>query len=87
MIGDRRAKVSDLGMAKTFEEKQSLTKVPGTREYMPPEAFDRSPKYDYKLDCFSLGVLTIQIITTRFPKPSSKDVAEKERRRKHIDLI
>ncbi len=101
MIGDRRAKVSDFGMARLFdEETQSLTKVPGTRVYMPPEALDEVPRYSYKLDCFSLGVLIIQIVTTLFPKPGRdlkraaekgealyQKVCEVERRSNHIGLV
>ena len=106
LIG-HRAKVSDFGISKVIDlNKQDITplsKVPGTVVYMPPEALKDSPDYSEKLDCFSFGVLAIQIMTQLFPDPSpptievpddrsltgkaSIPVAETERRRDHIDLI
>ena len=49
-----------------------LTQLPGTEVYMAPEAFKEPPEYTSKLDCFSLGVLAIQIITRKFPCPGSR---------------
>jgi serine/threonine protein kinase len=46
-----------------------LTQVPGTPAYMPPEALITPPHYSSKLDCFSHGVLALQIITRNFPDP------------------
>ena len=73
LIG-HRAKVSDFGISKVIDlNKQDitpLTKVPGTVVYMPPEALTDSPDYSEKLDCFSFGVLAIQIMTRLFPDPS-----------------
>ena len=67
---------------------------------MPPEALTIPPHYSSKLDCFSLGVLTIQIITRNFPAPGDAhqsiedpsrfllvQVREVERRKKDIDLV
>ena len=78
----------------------SLTQCPGTAAYMPPEALITPPHYSSKLDCFSHGVLTIQIVTRLFPNPSDatvivenvypievRFVPERERRKEHIDLI
>ena len=39
------------------------TLCPGTDVYMPPEAVQDEPVYTEKIDCFSLGVLIIQILT------------------------
>ena len=36
---------------------------------MPPEALRNPPEYSSKLDSFSFGVLMLQILTRRFPKP------------------
>ena len=35
---------------------------------MPPEAVQDKPVYTEKIDCFSLGVIIIQILTRQFPK-------------------
>ena len=77
LIGDSRAKVTDFGMSKLSDSLQmttprALTQLPGTEVYMPPEAFLEPPEYSNKLDCFSLGVLGIQIITRQFPKPGPR---------------
>ena len=73
LIGEgSRAKVTDFGMSKLMDMNRRmtpLTQVPGTPAYMPPEALISPPYYSSKLDCFSHGVLAIQIITRNFPDP------------------
>jgi serine/threonine protein kinase len=80
-----------------------LTQVPGTPAYMPPEALITPPHYSSKLDCFSHGVLTLQIITKNFPDPDGATTyvedsryptgrvlvpsPETERRKNDINLI
>ena len=103
MLGDR-AKITDFGMANTTKAISSqMTKCPGTNVYMPPEAVTDDPKYNAKIDCFSFGVLGIQIMTKQYPNPGEKEmpadnseenflsifirVSEVERRKSHIDLI
>jgi len=69
-----RAKITDFGMSKLIESSScmtQLTRCPGTAVYMPPEALRDPPTYSAKLDIFSFGALTIQIITRRFPDPST----------------
>lgn len=74
LIGDARAKLTGFGMAKLtshmngFSASCSLTKSPGSDAYMPPEAV-QSVEYTEKLDCFSFGVLIIQILTRKLPNP------------------
>lgn len=75
LIGDARAKLSDFGMAKLtdymngFSTSCALTKNPGSDAYMPPEAVQSPTVYTEKLDCFSFGVLIIQILTQKPPNP------------------
>ena len=75
LIGDARAKLSDFGMAKLtgymngFSISCALTKNPGSDAYMPPEAVQSPTVYTEKLDCFSFGVLIIQILTQKLPNP------------------
>ena len=107
LIGEgSRAKVTDFGMSKLMDmnpRMTPLTQVPGTPAYMPPEALIAPPHYSSKLDCFSHGVLTLQIITGNFPNPGDATTymedtrfptgralvqfPEIERRKKDIDLI
>ena len=70
-----RAKVTDFGMSKLADANRHMTPMtmcPGTLAYMPPEALDDPPVYTNKLDCFSFGVLDIQILTRQFPEPSQR---------------
>ena len=73
LIGDgSRAKVTDFGMSKLMGMNPRMTKLtmcPGTAAYMPPEALLTPPQYSNKLDCFSHGVMAIQVITRQFPSP------------------
>ena len=107
LIGEgSRAKVTDFGMSKLEgmnPRMTPLTMCPGTAAYMPPEALITPPRYSSKLDCFSHGVLTIQIATRQFPNPTDATttirdpryptgiihvpVPESDRRKKDIDLV
>ena len=70
-----RAKVTDFGMASLSQRNPrrcsylTFTMCPGTDVYMPPEAVKDNPTYTEKIDCFSFGVIVIQILTKKFPKP------------------
>ena len=107
LIGEgSRAKVTDFGMSKLVGMSPCMTPLtlcPGTQAYMPPEALITPPRYSNKLDCFSHGVLTIQIVTRQFPNPTDPTttvedarfptgivhvpVPERDRRKKDIDLV
>ena len=107
IIAGKRAKVTDFGMSKLAGTTQAtmtpLTMCPGTLAYMSPEALSEPPKYTKKLDCFSEGVLMVQICTRLWPEPGPRTqkvpfpssptgsiempVLEIERRKMHIDLI
>ena len=75
LLSEGIAKVCDFGMRRLFDVKKGaaalskMTMVPGTPNYMPPEAFRNLPQYTEKLDCFSIGVLGVQIITRKYPEP------------------
>ena len=106
IIAGRRAKVTDFGMSKiagTALTKAPLTMCPGTLGYMPPEALREPPRYTKKLDCFSEGVIMIQVCTRLLPEPGPRSqlikdarsptgsieipVLEPDRRKEHIDSI
>ena len=62
------AKISDLGNSRIVDLQpgqlvKTLSRVPGTLVYMPPEAFDNSSKYGPRLDIFSFGHLALFTIT------------------------
>ena len=96
-----KAKISDLGVAKaiTPDRKKSLTKVPGTADFMPPEAqTEGMTEYGTPLDIFSFGGVMLHIATQEWPTPlptklldpkTRRPIAltEVERRQKYIDKM
>ena len=77
LIGNIRAKVTDFGMVKLGDlnpqaTRYTFTMCPGTDVYMPPEAVKDRPVYTEKIDCFSFGVIVVQILTQQFPKPGDR---------------
>ena len=106
IMAKSRAKVTDFGMSKLAGAAPSMTPLtmcPGTMAYMPPEALNDPPVYTKKLDCFSEGVIMIQVCTRLWPEPgpctktvpfpasptgtTKVPILEPERRKKHIDMI
>ena len=104
LMGKYKAKVTDFGMARLGEihpQIMTFTKCPGTDVYMPPEAVKEDPVYTEKIDCFSFGVVVIQILTRQYPAPGNrykeiyiddlgvvqKCLPEIERRQNHISKI
>ena len=62
------AKISDLGNARFVNLQpgqlaRTLTHLPGTMVYMPPEAFDQCSRYGPRLDIFSFGHLALFTLT------------------------
>ena len=101
-----KAKITDFGMSKLLDANRRMTPLtmcPGTLAYMPPEAIGNPPVYTKKIDCFSFGVIQIQIMTRQFPDPGPDmqvvedsrsptgtikiPVLDRERRKSHINLI
>ena len=77
-------KISDLGVAKILDltpaEMSQLvhTKAPGTPCYMPPEALSTRPKYDIKIDIYSMGVIAIHVFCGEWPFPTDAFQADPE---------
>ena len=95
-----RAKISDLGVAKVVrpDSKKSLSKIPGTADFMPPEAQLDTPIYDTSLDVFSYGGVVLHTATQLWPTPSAmkqydpktrkvRGFTEVERRQSYIDQM
>ena len=95
------AKISDLGVAKIIKAddrktQRMLTKVPGTVDFMPPEAFARSPVYGVGIDVFSYGGIMLFVATHKWPTPTEQVEfdpvtnslaarSEVERRKEYLD--
>ena len=59
-----KAKVADFGTAKFYDLQavcNTLTANPGKLVYMPPEALQDKPVYAERIDCFSFGIIILQI--------------------------
>ena len=94
------AKISDLGVAKAvkLDSKHTMTKVPGTSDFMPPEALEDNSKYGSTLDIFSYGGVALFMISQewpvllpvkRFDQTLNRSVllTEVERRQKYVDKM
>ena len=70
------AKITDLGVAKVVrsDNQKTMTKLPGTPDFMPPEALSIRPVYGPSLDVFSYGGVILNVTTQQWPQPS--DAAE-----------
>ena len=95
------AKISDLGVAKIVhvDERGSIsyqTKVPGTVDFMPLEAFGDRPKYGMSLDVFSYGGIMLYTVNGKWPRPTAladfdpmtrqvRGFSEVERRQEYLD--
>jgi len=70
------AKIGDLGVAKVLKvdgTNKKLTGIPGTLDFMPPEALaDGDPVYGTPIDVFSFAVVTLHVFSERWPTPSPK---------------
>lgn len=97
------AKITDFGNSRMVtispdQLRKTMTYVPGTPVYLPPEAFDQRPTYDEKLDAFSFGQLSLFTIVQEFPSPSAPTffdsstntiiaVSEIQRRQSYVDML
>ena len=94
------AKITDLGVAKVVktDNKRTMTKLPGTPDFMPPEARTIRPVYGPALDVFSYGGVILNIITQLWPQPTDRTqlnpdtdiwevVSEVKRRQQYVDKM
>ena len=67
-----RAKITDLGVARTLQvtDTKTLTRAPGTNDFMPPESLTNKPIYGLSLDVFSFGGVILYIATQKWPHPA-----------------
>ena len=94
------AKISDLGVAKVIQSdsRMTMTKAPGTVDFMPPEALDKSPVYGLPVDVFSFGGIILHTFNQQWLSPSSQvqfdpksrkmiALSEIERRQEYLDKM
>ena len=65
-----RAKITDLGVAKVLHatDAKTLTRNPGTNDFMPPESVASKPVYGLPLDMFSFGGVVLYVCTQQWPQ-------------------
>ena len=89
------AKISDFGMAKIIDATSNArqSQLPGTPDFMPPEAFAENPYYTTSLDVFSYGGNMLFVACCIWPRPSDPEtkapieVCEVQRRQYFIDKM
>ena len=94
------AKITDLGVAKVVrsDNQNTMTKLPGTPDFMPPEALSKRPVYGPSLDVFSYGGVILNVTTQLWPEPTGlvefnpytgrrKLVSEVKRRQQYLDKM
>ena len=89
------AKITDLGVARVVssDNQQTMTKLPGTPDFMPPEALSIRPVYGPSLDVFSFGGVILNVTTQLWPQPTDpiefnpdtgrREVVSEFKRRQH----
>ena len=94
------AKITDLGVAKVVrsDNQRTMTKLPGTPDFMPPEALSIRPVYGPSLDVFSYGGVILNVTTHLWPQPTDRNqfnpdtdiwevVSEVKRRQQYLDKM
>ena len=95
------AKISDFGVAKvilTNDRMISLTRAPGTLDFMSPESCRQNPCYGTPLDVFAFGGIILHTFNQEWPTPSSATrynsitaqeivLSEVDRRKQYIDKL
>ena len=93
------AKISDLGVEKVIKaDRKTMTKAPGTVDFMPPEALDDTPVYSPPMDVFSFAGIILHTFNQQWPRPSEEKqfdtntrrrvvFSEVERRQQYLDKM
>ena len=92
------AKISDLGVAKVIkaDSRKTMTKAPGTVDFMPPESLTNSPIYGPPMDVFSFAGIMLHTFNQQWPRPTEQvqfdpktrkmiALSEVERRQQYLD--
>ena len=78
------AKISDLGVAKVIkaDSRKTITKAPGTVDFMPPECLANSPVYGPPMDVFSFAGIILHTFNQQWPRPTEANQFDPRTRRK-----
>ena len=94
------AKISDLEVAKVIkaDSRKTMTKVPGTVDFIPPESLGNSPVYGPPMDVFSFAGIILHTFNQQWPSPIEQVqfdpstrkrvvLSEVERRQQYLDKM
>ena len=94
------AKISDLGVAKVIkaDSRKTMTKAPGTVDFMPPESLARRSVYGPPMDVFSFAGIILHTFSQQWPSPAEQvqfdpktrrrvALSEVERRQQYLDKM
>ena len=94
------AKISDLGVAKVIKagSRKTMTKAPGTVDFMPPESLANSPVYGPPMDVFSFAGIILHTFNQQWPRTTEQvqfdpktrkrvALSEVERRQQYLDKM
>ena len=78
------AKISDLGVAKVIkaDNRKTMTKAPGTADFMPPESLVNNPVYGAPMDVFSFAGIILHTFNQQWPSPTESNWFDTKTRRK-----
>ena len=78
------AKISDLGVAKVIkaDSRKTMTKAPGTADFMPPESLTNNPVYGPPMDVFSFAGIILHTFNQQWPRPADSIQFDPKTRRK-----
>ena len=64
------------------DSRKTMTKAPGTIDFMPPESLDETPVYGPHMDVFSFAGIILHTFTQQWPTPSKQTQFDPTTRRK-----
>ena len=78
------AKISDLGVAKVIkaDSRKTMTKAPGTVDFIPPECLANSIVYGPPMDVFSFAGIILHTFNQQWPRPTEQVRFDPRTRRK-----
>lgn len=61
--------LADFGISREIKTHSKATGTAGTIEYMPPEAFNKTPSVTPQMDIWAVGVILQKLLTGELPYP------------------
>lgn len=67
-------KLADFGLSREFDSQGPFTEYVSTRWYRAPEVILRSPKYNFQIDMWAVGVIMVELYTLSSPFPGLSEL-------------